>query len=98
MYASKFNSSLGIGADDAFIFVKIWQCVLEEQLRKSCPSSPQSLPVADAEYTNTLKTLMASTLRHSAVSMFVTTITTAGAFYSSSVSSITAIRCFGFVS
>ncbi|XP_045393022.1 protein dispatched homolog 1 isoform X1 [Lemur catta] len=35
------------------------------------------------------------TLRHAALSMFVTSFTTAAAFYANYVSSITAIRCFG---
>ncbi|XP_060048438.1 protein dispatched homolog 1 isoform X2 [Erinaceus europaeus] len=35
------------------------------------------------------------TLRHAALSMFVTSFTTAAAFYANYVSNITAIRCFG---
>ncbi|KAL0967549.1 hypothetical protein UPYG_G00253650 [Umbra pygmaea] len=36
------------------------------------------------------------TLQHAALSMFVTSFTTAAAFYANYVSNITAIRCFGF--
>lgn len=67
---------LGIGADDAFILCKTWQC-------------------AKAENCNlTLTRLVQNSLKHSAISMFVTTLTTAAAFYASYVSAITAIRCF----
>ncbi|KAJ3606517.1 hypothetical protein NHX12_026038 [Muraenolepis orangiensis] len=38
---------------------------------------------------------VAVALRHAALSMFVTSFTTAAAFYANYVSSITAIRCFG---
>lgn len=36
-----------------------------------------------------------STLKHAAISMLVTSITTAAAFYASFISSITAVQCFG---
>lgn len=65
----------GVGADDAFLFIKIWKCTVTER--------------------NCLNNLMAITLKHSAMSMFVTSLTTAGAFYASFISSITAIKCFG---
>ncbi|XP_038077701.1 protein dispatched homolog 1-like [Patiria miniata] len=35
------------------------------------------------------------TLRHAAVSMFVTSLTTASAFFANTISSITSIKCFG---
>ncbi|KAG8443796.1 hypothetical protein GDO86_009106 [Hymenochirus boettgeri] len=38
---------------------------------------------------------VATTLQHAALSMFVTSFTTAAAFYANYVSNITAIRCFG---
>ncbi|XP_063242455.1 protein dispatched isoform X2 [Bacillus rossius redtenbacheri] len=67
---------IGIGADDAFIFCKVWQCSKVEKNNSS------------------LVRLVDETLRHATLSMFVTTLTTAAAFYASYVTSITAIGCF----
>nr|CAD7202924.1 unnamed protein product [Timema douglasi] len=64
---------IGIGADDAFIFCKVWQCAKTEKDN------------------GTLVKLVHDTLKHATLSMFVTTLTTAAAFYASYVSSITAI-------
>lgn len=55
----------------------------------------KSLASAEAEQTETLQNLMAITLKHASISMFVTSLTTAGAFYASFTSYITAIKCFG---
>jgi len=66
----------GIGADDAFIFCKVWQCAKAEKNSGS------------------LVKLVHDTLRHATMSMFVTSLTTAAAFYASFISSITAIGCF----
>ncbi|KAL0276394.1 UNVERIFIED_CONTAM: hypothetical protein PYX00_003982 [Menopon gallinae] len=68
--------AIGIGADDSFIFYKMWQCSKLEKV--NC----------------TLLKLVSTTLQHARVSMFVTSLTTAAAFYSNFVSSITAINCF----
>ncbi|KAM8706152.1 hypothetical protein ACLKA7_010437 [Drosophila subpalustris] len=89
---------IGIGADDVFLFLKIWQCVLAERFSKSSTLNTQSTlptPLEHNEHTETLENLMALTMRHAAASMFVTSVTTAGAFYASYSSSITAIKCFG---
>nr|CAD7587776.1 unnamed protein product [Timema genevievae] len=67
------SSSGRIGADDAFIFCKVWQCAKTEKDN------------------GTLVKLVHDTLKHATLSMFVTTLTTAAAFYASYVSSITAI-------
>lgn len=68
--------AIGIGADDAFIYCKIWGC-------------------AKAEKNNgTLVKLVRDTLHHACLSMLVTSITTAAAFFASFISSITAVRCF----
>ncbi|KAJ4434346.1 hypothetical protein ANN_22905 [Periplaneta americana] len=76
MSAAVADETSGIGADDAFIFCKVWQC-------------------AKAEKNNgTLVKLVHDTLRHATLSMFVTSLTTAAAFYASYISSITAIGCF----
>jgi predicted RND superfamily exporter protein len=69
----------GIGADDAFIFCKVWQCAKAEKNSGS------------------LVKLVHDTLRHAMMSMFVTSLTTAAAFYASFVSSITAIGCFRLI-
>lgn len=93
---------IGIGADDAFIFMKIWKCTLSDHVKSSgiplAHSSPTCLSDLaektqnkDALY-NTLK----YTLEHAAISMLVTSFTTAAAFYTSIFSSITAVRCFGY--
>lgn len=42
--------------------------------------------------------LLIETLRHAALSMFVTSFTTASAFFVNAISSITSIRCFGIFS
>uniref|UniRef100_A0A1A9WPG7 SSD domain-containing protein n=1 Tax=Glossina brevipalpis TaxID=37001 RepID=A0A1A9WPG7_9MUSC len=81
---------IGIGADDAFIFVKIWQCVLKERFSKTSTFTNVNMESAE-----TLENLIALTLRHASVSMFVTSVTTAGAFFASYTSYITAIKCFG---
>ncbi|XP_037946849.1 protein dispatched [Teleopsis dalmanni] len=85
---------IGIGADNAFIYIKIWQCVLAERFTKSTITA-HSLSTVEVEYTETLQNLIALTLRHSAPSMLVTSLTTSGAFFAAYTSSITAIKCFG---
>ncbi|XP_034128147.1 protein dispatched [Drosophila guanche] len=94
---------IGIGADDVFLFLKIWQCVLTERfgctnrctLTTAQSQSALPTPLEHGEHTETLENIMALTMRHAAASMFVTSLTTAGAFYASYSSSITAIKCFG---
>ncbi|KAK3931850.1 Protein dispatched, partial [Frankliniella fusca] len=68
--------SVGIGADDAFIYCKIWNCIKSEK-----PSA-------------SLQQVVQETLNHALLSMFITSFTTAVAFLTSFLSSITAIRCF----
>lgn len=147
---------LGIGMDDAFIFVKIWETTLAERMKAAsvrrslntgnaegmrlpksisgkrktssifkivyyfigtficrmkrnepAPHEPPN-PIATVTLENFEEAvavrddldynwLMAKTLKHSALSMFVTSFTTASAFFVSYLSNITAIRCFGFV-
>ncbi|XP_022109846.1 protein dispatched homolog 1-like isoform X2 [Acanthaster planci] len=52
------------------------------QMKSAYASAPPSL-------------VLRNTLNHAAVTMFVTSFTTASALYSSFISSITAVRCFG---
>lgn len=148
------NFIAGIGADDAFIFIKLWQCALSEKAKSNgfsahtthsppmTPPPPPQPPKAatlirtasppttfcgqfwrrfmrserrtiirgstnshrfastssfssDSCEPDTLSGLMAYTVRHSGLSMLVTSLTTAAAFYASIFSSITAVRCFG---
>lgn len=93
---------VGIGSDDAFIFMKIWQCTFVERAKKdlNSPLSPTSLSFASTDpysydATRDLISVMAKTMEHASVSMLVTSLTTAAAFYASYGSSITAVRCFG---
>ena len=67
---------VGIGADDLFIYCKVWH-------------------LAKAEKNNgVLEKIVSDTLRHTALSMLVTSLTSAAAFYANYVSDITSIRCF----
>lgn len=91
---------VGIGSDDAFIFMKIWQCVQIEKAKKSIssPLTPSSSFASDPyspDARDSLVGVMAKTLEHASLSMLVTSLTTAAAFYASYASSITAVRCFG---
>ncbi|CRK88732.1 CLUMA_CG002637, isoform A [Clunio marinus] len=88
---------VGIGSDDAFIFMKIWQCVHNERKKKviSSPTSSFASDPYSPDSRDSLVGVMAKTLEHAALSMLVTSLTTAAAFYASYASSITAVRCFG---
>lgn len=87
----------GIGADNVFIFVKIWQCSMAERSKSlGMPLSASSEFPSGTSYPDTLAGLMASTLQHAAASILVTSLTTALAFYTSYWSSITAIQCFRY--
>jgi protein dispatched 1 len=91
---------VGIGSDDAFIFMKIWHCVQIERAKKTInsPLTPSSSFASDPyspDARDSLVGVMAKTLEHASLSMLVTSLTTAAAFYASYASSITAVRCFG---
>ena len=68
--------AIAIGADDVFIYTKIWHLAKKE---RNC---------------GTLEKLVSDTLKHAALSMVVTSMTTAGALYANIVSSITSVKCF----
>lgn len=74
--------ALGVGADDTFILSRVWA----QKQRDLLVLSPATKP--------TLENLVSSTLQHALVSMLVTSVTTAAAFFGSYVSNITAIKCF----
>lgn len=89
---------IGIGADDAFIFVKVWNCAIAERVKSlggGFPLTSTSSMTSDVSYKDTLAGLIAVTLKHAAISMGVTSLTTAVAFYTSFINSITAVKCFG---
>lgn len=71
---------LGIGADDAFIYCKIWERSKEQKISN-----------------NGLVRLVQETMKHAVPSMFVTSLTTAVAFFASVVSNVTAINCFRYI-
>ncbi|ESO83544.1 hypothetical protein LOTGIDRAFT_51941, partial [Lottia gigantea] len=67
---------IGIGADDMFIYCKVWMLAKSEK------------------NIGTLEKIVSDTLRHATLSMLVTSLTTAAAFFSNCISNITAIQCF----
>ncbi|OAD58699.1 Protein dispatched like protein 1, partial [Eufriesea mexicana] len=73
--------AVGIGADDAFIYCKIWERGKEQKVLN-----------------NGLVRLVQETMKHAVPSMFVTSLTTAVAFFASVVSNVTAINCFSLFS
>ena len=75
---------IAIGADDVFIFVDVWQ----QEYRK----------IVDVGHNDQLTDCLYRTLRHALMSIFVTSLTTASAFFANVVSDITAIQCFGIFS
>ncbi|XP_054006493.1 protein dispatched isoform X1 [Hylaeus anthracinus] len=73
--------AVGIGADDVFIYCKIWERGREQKLSN-----------------DGLVRLVQETMKHAVPSMFVTSLTTAVAFFASVVSNVTAINCFSLFS
>lgn len=89
---------VGIGADDAFIYVKIWKMV-SKQLIKDNVVSEDNNDLSDIKNVSSagetiLIQILEETMKHSVGTMFITTLTTAVAFYASYVSYIPAINCF----
>lgn len=86
----------GVGADDVFIFVKIWNCTKAERAKSmGIPAYQPSNLTKNVSYPDTLASIMTATVKHAASAILVTSLTTAIAFYTSYLSSITAIKCFG---
>ncbi|KAL1515741.1 hypothetical protein AB1Y20_002357 [Prymnesium parvum] len=73
---------IGIGADDIFVFVAAYDEVFRKRFTATGP------PKIDGAF-------LAEVLRDAGLATLVTSITTAGAFFSSASSSVTSIRCFG---
>ena len=74
----------GVGADDTFILSRVWA----QKKHDTVTNSPSTTP--------NLENLVCSTMQHALVSMLVTSVTTTAAFFSSYISSITAIKCFRY--
>lgn len=90
----------GIGADDAFIFIKLWNCSISERTESGDTPISNTTTTSAAHTANTLSSdtmagYIGKTLKHASTSMLVSSLTTALAFYTSYLSAITAIRCFG---
>lgn len=88
---------IGIGADDAFLYVKVWKMISRQLIRDNVVSQDSGLTdiknVSSAGETILIQ-IVEETLKHSIVAIFVTTLTTAVAFFASYVSYIPAINCF----
>lgn len=88
---------IGIGADDAFLYVKVWNMVSQQLIRDNVINEENGLTeicnVSSAGETILIQ-ILEETIKHSILTMFVTTLTTAVAFFASYVSYIPAINCF----
>ncbi|KAM3961601.1 RND transporter family member dispatched [Aphomia sociella] len=88
---------IGIGADDAFLYVKIWKMISKQLMRDNVVTQENCLTdiknISSAGETILIQ-ILEETLKHSILTMFITTLTTAIAFYASYVSYIPAINCF----
>ncbi|XP_038210665.1 protein dispatched [Zerene cesonia] len=88
---------IGIGADDAFIYVKVWSMVSKRLIRDNVVIQENGLSdiknVSSAGET-ILVQILEETLKHTVVAILITTVTTAVAFFASYVSYIPAINCF----
>lgn len=77
----------GIGADDCFVFMTEWRlAAIEWKENKMHRSKRES---------DRMVFLVSNGMNHAAKSIFVTSSTTAMAFFASYFTSITAVRCFG---
>lgn len=85
LIVSSSPSRAGIGADDVFIYISMW--------RTTCASLDN--PREEHLNHDKLAEMIGTTLRHAAISMGVTSLTTACAFFTSWFNAITTIKCFG---
>ncbi|CAG9560676.1 unnamed protein product [Danaus chrysippus] len=88
---------IGIGADDAFLYVKVWNMISKQLIKDNIVCDNDDLEniknVSSAGET-ILVQILSETLKHSILAIFITTLTTAIAFYASYISYIPAINCF----
>lgn len=89
---------IGIGADDAFLYIKVWKMVGKQLIRDNVVANEENGLGDIKNITSAGETILVQileeTMKHSVVTMFITTLTTAVAFYASYVSYIPAINCF----
>ena len=83
---------VGIGADDAFVYMDVWNEKLQEHKAR------RGISTRNEDITNDLISITTDTMKHASLSMFVTSFTTASAFFASLTSDITSIRLFGLYS
>lgn len=75
---------IGIGADDAFVYVGIWEEAKEIYKLENIK-----------EYEKYLIKWTTHSLRHAVIAMLVTSLTTAAAFLANISSNVTSVKCFG---
>ncbi len=74
---------VGIGADDAFVFMGAWK-----EAKRLMPRT------RDKTFEQSLIEWTVYSIKHATVAMLVTSMTTASAFYANATSKIIAVRCF----
>ena len=75
---------VGVGADDAFVYMGVWEEAKQWYVLKNCEHYHEYLIIWTIH-----------ALRHAILPMFVTSFTTAAAFYANIFSHITSVKCFG---
>lgn len=86
---------IGIGADDAFLYVKVWNTVSKQLVGDNVPQDGlTNIKNIHSAGETMLVQILEETLRHTLLTIFITTMTTAFAFLASYVSYIPAINCF----
>ena len=84
---------VGIAADDAFVYIDIWnQSTREQRAKRGRPT------LNEEEHEQEMIRVTVNTMKHASLSMFVTSFTTSSAFFASLTSEITSIRLFGLYS
>ena len=89
--------AVGVGADDTFILFKAWSSAVSQHQVHHSPTADGGgglLAGGLESEKRHLSRMVRTALKHSVATMFVTSLTTAAAFFSSLVSNITAIKCF----
>ena len=84
---------VGIAADDAFVYIDIWNQSTRER-REKRGGTPSNKDERDQEMIH----VTVETMKHASMSMFVTSFTTSSAFFASLTSEIASIRLFGLYS
>ncbi|CAK1552866.1 unnamed protein product [Leptosia nina] len=88
---------IGIGADDAFIYVKVWTMISKRLIKDNIiiqENGYTDIKNVSSAGETILVQILEETLKHTVLAIFITTLTTAVAFFASYVSYIPAINCF----